>query len=202
MKKIIILLILTIPCILLAGKDVKMDYYDNWYMTAGLGKDWILAGYYEPYKFGVNSNFRLRFYWFYGEENDCNIYLFLNEKDTHPDADPTDFSKAKYGPIAGRTGSQQNIYYFNWYIKKSEIDAQVNKRFWVLFYFPNKANNLQSDDTNIPKNSMNWDPTRKIWTPDLWKNGPLPCWCVEILVDTPPTSLESTSFGIVKALFR
>jgi hypothetical protein len=143
-------------------KDMKYHGEPTYYWTL-TGSNWCLAGYFEPYKFGVTSNaFRLYNIGFIGyiQNGSANIYLFLSEVNGKPDCTPPDFSKKKYGPYNGHINNSYpnyddlDLYGQNWVINKSEIDAQVNKRFWILYHLPTSPPPYPiSDESTNEKNS-------------------------------------------------
>jgi len=79
--------------------DMKYHGTPTYYWTL-TGSNWTLSGYFEPYKFSINRNFRIYKIGCIGyiESGTIYLYTFLVETDGHPDATPPDFSKKKYGP--------------------------------------------------------------------------------------------------------
>jgi hypothetical protein len=191
----------------LADWNMKYHGTPTYYWTLN-GSNWSLASYFEPAKFGINETIKIRMIGFIGyiQNGSANIYLFLSEVNGKPDCTPPDFTKKKYGPYDGYINnsypnySDINIYTSNWYIKKAEIDAQPNKRFWIIYHLMTSPPPYPySDDATDNKNSLTWDPSKNDWVPDI--NEYKPCWCMHVVV-TNYMSIESTSIGTVKELFR
>jgi len=138
-----------------------------WTLT---GKNWCIAGYFEPAKFNTNTNFRIKTIGFMGylQNGSAKIYIFLAEtgsKPGHPDCTPPEFTKKKYGPYDGHINNSYPNYDdldvsgLNWNIKKSEIDSQSNKRFWVIYHFPTSPPPYPiSDNCGGSKNSIYYCP--------------------------------------------
>jgi hypothetical protein len=195
-----------------------MKYHNGWYYYWTLkGSDWTLASYFEPERFSVYTSFRIQTIGFTGyvSNGPANIYIFLAEdKNGSPYCTPPDFSNRKYGPYAGHINytyciyDDIDVYSQNWCIKKSEIDLQPHKRFWVLYHLPTSPPPYPvSDDATDSKNSLTWDPSRQNWVPDIdiaINSGFVysPCWCMHIVVEYPPAAIENTSLGTVKSLFK
>ena len=201
-----------------AVKD--MIYHNGWYYYWTLiGKNWCLAGYFKPGDFGINDNIRIRTigqsgYYQYGS---ANIYIFLSEVNCKPDCTPPDFSKKKYGPYSGSIGPDYadgyfncDLYAYNWYITKRELDSQPNHRFWIIYHLsPGRESPPPypiSDDATDNKNSLTWDPSKQDWCADIinlsGSNGYKPCWTMRCIVEYPPNVIEYTSIGTVKSLFK
>jgi len=188
--------------------DMKYHYNPSYYWTLS-GSDWTLAGYFEPYKFNVYYNFRIKRIGFVGyfSNGSAAIYIFLAETGGHPDCTPPDFSNKKFGPKYWHINKSYpfyddcNLYSSNWYIKRSEIDAQPNKRFWILYYLSTSPPPYPvSDNAKDNKNSLTWDPTRQDWVPDI--SGYKPCWCMHVVIEYPPTTIDNTSIGTIKTIFK
>jgi len=189
--------------------DMKYHGEPTYYWTL-TGSNWCLAGYFEPYKFGFGAiALMINYIGFIGylSNGPANIYIFLAETNNHPDCTTPDFSKKKYGPYNGHiNNSYPNyddcyVYPYNWYLKKSEIDAQPNKRFWVIYHLPTSPPPYPySDEGPKSKNCRIYYPGRG-WVMDMNGNTG-PCWCMHVLVEYPPNAIENTSIGTVKALFR
>jgi len=186
--------------------DADMKYYGTpsyyWTLT---GSNYTLACYFEPAKFNVNTNFRMKKIGLMtsGSGGSANIYIYLSETNGHPNDTPPTFSNKKYGPkYYTFTGSNSDcdVYSDNWYITKSEIDNQPNHRFWVLWHLPTSPPPYPvSDEATNAKNSMTYVPGTG-WTVTI--SGYYPCWVTHVLVEYPPTAIENTSVGTVKALFK
>jgi len=190
-----------------AEKD--MFYYGtpSWYWTL-TGSNFTLAGYFEPAKFSVAVNFRIKTIGFmgYSANGPADIYVYLNETSNHPNDTPPTFTNKKYGPFTWHINNTYpsmddwNAYSQNWYLKISDINAQTNKRFWVLWHLKTSPPPYPiSDESTASKNSMIYIPGTG-WTNTM--SGYYPCWCCHVVVEYPPASVASTSIGVVKALFN
>jgi len=146
----------------------EMKYHDTpalyWTLT---GQNWCIAGYFEPYKFNINDNFIIKTIGFIGylANGKANIYIFLSEVKNHPNCTPPEFNNKKFGLYDGHINNSYpyyddiDVYGINWYIKKSEIDSQPNKRFWVIYHFPTSPPPYPvSDNCGSSKNSMYYYP--------------------------------------------
>jgi hypothetical protein len=150
-----------------AETDMKYHGTPSYYWTL-TGSNFALAGYFEPYKFNVMNNFRIKTIGFMGylADGPANIYIFLAEKDKHPDCTPPEFNKKKYGPKEWHINNSYpkyddyNIYHDNnWFITKEEIDAQPYHRFWVLYHLPASPPPYPISDESISyKNSRTYVP--------------------------------------------
>jgi len=191
--------------------EIEMKYHGtpSWYWAIACGY-WVVAGYFEPEKFGIKNTFKISKIGFIGYLSDgpANVYVYLNETSNHPNDTPPTFNNKKYGPYSGHINNSYpyyddlDIYNLNWCINKSDIDAQVNKRFWVLYYLYHAVPPYPvSDESTNAKNSVTWLPGTG-WTRSL--SGYYPCWCMHVIVEYFLISpgIESTSFGAVRALFK
>jgi hypothetical protein len=132
----------------------------------------------------------------------------MAEKDNHPNCTPPEFTNKKYGPFKGHINNSYpnyddlDVYNLKWIITNSEINEQVNKRFWILYYMQqmNPPYPISDESTNA-KNSITWI-NGTGWTTTL--SGYYPCWCMHVIVEYSLIShgIESTSFGAVRALFK
>jgi len=189
--------------------DQDMFYHGTpTYYWTFTNSNYILASYFEPStKYNIHVNFRIKYIGFMGyvANGPADVYIFLEETGGHPDCTPQDFSKKKYGPFSGHINNSYpdydnlNIYYLNWYIKKSEIYVQPYHRFWVLYHLKTPSPPYPiSDESTDPKDSYTYDSSR--WTTILGRYKP--CWCMHLKVEYPPSSIDNTSLGQVKSLFR
>jgi len=165
-----------------------------------------IAGYFEPSKFAVNCNFKIKTIGQIGyvSNGQADVYIFLSEVNNHPDCTPPEFTKKKYGPYSGHINNSYpnyddlDIYNLNWYIRKSEIDEQVNKRFWIIYYFPTSPPPYPfSDEAINAKNSTSYL-IESGWTTSI--SDYYPCWCMHCVVYWG-VGIENTSLGVVRALF-
>jgi len=190
-----------------AEKD--MSYYGTptyyWTLT---GSNWTPACYFEPAKFSVATNFRIKTIgnMGYSSNGNCNIYIYLNETSGHPNDTPPTFTNKKYGPFAWHINASYpnmddaNVYSLNWYLKISDVNATPNKRFWVLWHMPTSPPPYPiSDESTNAKNSLIYYPGTG-WTNTI--SGYYPCWCTHVVVEYPPAAVSNTSVGVVKALFN
>jgi len=182
-------------------------YY--WTLT---GSNFAIAGYFEPAKFGVNNDFRIKKIGCMGyiSNGAVKIYLFFAEvkgsRRWNPDCYPPEFSKKKYGPKDWHINNSYpnyddcDMYSDNWYLRKSDIDSQVNKWFWIVYHFPTSPPPYPlSDEATDYKNSHTYFPGTG-WSEHI--NGYDPCWCMHVIVVYPIDAIENTSVGTVKALFK
>ncbi|MGQ9705488.1 MAG: hypothetical protein ACUVWP_00600 [bacterium] len=185
-----------------AEKDMRYHGTPKYYFTFN-SSNITLACWFKPGDFSVNTNFRIKTIGLmvYRTGGSANIYVYLSETHNHPNDTPPIFNNKKYGPkyyVFVDTLGDCDVYAENWYITKSEIDNQPNHRFWVLWHLISSPTPLSDEATN-PKNSMIFIPGTG-WTTNI--SGYYPCWCSHVLVEYPPTMIESTSVGTVKALFK
>lgn len=130
----------------------------------------------------------------------------MAEINNHPDCTPPEFSKKKYGPARGHINKSYpnyddlDVYNLKWVITNSEINEQVNKRFWILYYTQGYPYPVSDEATNA-KNSYTYIPGIG-WTTNI--SGYYPCWCMHVIVEYSLISpgIENTSFGTVKSLFK
>ena len=146
--------------------DMKYHGTPSFYWTL-TGSNYALAGYFEPNKFSVDSNFMIKTIGFIGyvSNGNANVYIFLAERNSHPDCTPPEFTKKMYGPYNGHINNSYpdyddlDVYSLKWLIKKVDIDSQVNKRFWVLYHLPTSPPPYPlSDESTNSKNSCYYVP--------------------------------------------
>jgi len=187
-------------------KDMKYHNKPTYYWSSGGLK--AIASYFEPGKFGVNSDFKIKTIGQIGyiSNGQADVYIFLSEVSNHPNCTPPEFSNKKYGQYSGHINNSYpnyddlDIYNLNWYITKTELDEQINKRFWIIYYMQTSPPPYPfSDDATNAKNSMNYVAGTG-WTNSF--GGLYPCWCMHCVIVYWPDLIESTSLGVVKALFR
>jgi len=209
MRKCILILFLLISISsVIASFEKDMIYHDTptyYWVWGGL---LAIAGYFEPESFGVNSDFKIKTIGQMGYRADGSavVYIFLSETKNHPDCTPPEFTKKKYGPYSGHINNSYpnyddlDIYNLNWYITKTEIDEQINKRFWIIYYMQTTPPPYpMSDESTNAKNSMTYFPDSG-WT-NNWGHYYI-CWCMHCVIVYWGSDIESTSLGIVKALFK
>ncbi|MGQ9705486.1 MAG: hypothetical protein ACUVWP_00590 [bacterium] len=190
-----------------AEYDFKYHGTPTYYWTMQ-GSNFTYACYFEPSKGNITVNFRIKIIGFMGylSNGNCYIYVYLSETSNRPNDTPPSFGNKKYGPYSWHINNSYpnyddcDVYAQNWYIKKSEIDAQPNKRFWVLWHTPSSPPPYPiSDESTSAKNSYTYVPGTG-WTTNI--SGYYPCWCTHCRVEYPPNAVENTSVGVVKALFN
>jgi len=150
--------------------DMKYHGTPSYYWTL-TGSNFAIAGYFEPAKFGVNNDFRIKKIGCMGYRQDgaVRIYLFLAEvkgsRRWNPDCYPPEFNKKRFGPKDPHMNNSYpdyddcDIYSDNWYLRKSDIDSQVNKWFWIVYHFPTSPPPYPlSDESTNSKNSCYYVP--------------------------------------------
>jgi len=209
MRNIFILIscILIIGCVIASNeKDMKYHNDPKYYWSSGGLK--VITSYFEPKKFGVNSDFKIKIIGQMGyiSNGHADVYIFLSEVSNHPDCTPPEFTKKRYGPYDGHINNSYpnyddlDIYNLNWYISKKEIDEQVNKRFWVIYHIERSPPPYPiSDEAINAKNSTSYI-VGSGWTTSI--SGYYPCWCMHCVIVYWGVGVESTSLGVVKALFK
>jgi len=168
------------------------------YYWAFSGTGWAIACWFKPADYNITMNFRIKtigmmFY----NKGTAKLYSQPNNGDPN-------WSKNKYGPqdisidTIYPSYNDTNIYSYNWYYTITEINNSTYKSFWMIYAFSVAPYPISDGDDN--KNSLTWNPQYQDWMNNI--EGYKVDWCMHCVVEYPPTTIENTSVGTVKSLFK
>jgi len=206
MRKYILFLLLLIfisSCLSSFEKDMK--YHETPYLTCEFTNNVVLACYFKLSDFGIiGYNYRIKIIGFVGNEKDgpADIYVTSKEKDNVPVCNPdNNWQGADYGPKTWHINNSNpnyddcNVYDDNWHYSK-DVD-----KFWCMYHLKTSKPPYPMSDNykDISKNSYWWSPSTG------WRMGAgyyRLDWCMHCVIVYPPETVENTSIGAIKTLFR
>ena len=198
-------------------KDMKYHEEPEYYQI--IYSNYASACYFKISDFGISGyNYRIKIIGFIGwnANGPADIYVTSKEvwgNNAHqyvPACNPkNNWKGADYGPISWHINNSYpnyddcNVYDYNWHYSK-DVD-----KFWCIYHF--KTESPPYPITDMTQNivykikiidSLTWMPGEG-W--DFWSFGIMGHsgnWCMHCVIVYWPDVIESTSLGVVKALFR
>jgi len=184
-------------------KEMKYHSTPAYYFTL-TGSNWCLACWFRPSDFGVANNpYRIIVIGMmgYSANGAAKIYVTAQENDSKPRCNPDNsFQYTDFGPLDWHINNTYpnyddiTVYNKNWYYKKTDF------RFWVIYYLPTSPPPYPISDGDDNKDTLTWNPTSHTWIDSIqtYKVD----WCMHVLIEYPPTNIENTSIGTIRALFK
>jgi len=186
-------------------KDMVYHTGPYYYYSMSFSKN-VWACYFKPGDFGITGfNYRINIIGFIGYINNgpADIYVTSKEEGEFPACNPwNNWQGADYGPKHWHINNSYpnyddcNVYDDDWH-----YTADV-KKFWCLYYVVVGSPPYPFSDKPEDNKKIN----SAIWYTGSWKWGVFNynnCnWCMHCVIVYWGSDIESTSLGVVKALFR